>query len=137
MIIWTVFGQAGLIDVVTNLTANGEEVGATVNVTLNEIFAKEGLADADYSDYDGNVTDDSLRLVGEEGCDNYQMNKIFSGWYDAYKLMGEAGDGDVDWNEAAALEYLGAPAQNKAQRSPIKGKRIPIQALQLLVEARQ
>ena len=114
-------GQSDLVVLTTDLTSDGTTVSATVNQTMNEAFAQAGLADAGFTGYPGNVSDDALRLVGEEGCDNWQMNKIYSGWYDAYKLM-DFESGNINWNEAAALEFLGPPAMNLPQRAQISGK---------------
>lgn len=50
----------------------------------------------------------SINLKGWEGCTNDQSAKISAAWENAVKMAG-ALDGNIDWNEAAAVEYLGPP----------------------------
>jgi hypothetical protein len=54
----------------------------------------------------------SINLVGWEGCSNSQRAKISQGWEGAIKMAG-ALQGDVMFNEAAAVEYLGPPVHTE------------------------
>jgi hypothetical protein len=51
----------------------------------------------------------SINLKGWQNCDNAQMAKISSAWENAVK-MAAALRGNINFNEAAAVEYLGPPA---------------------------
>lgn len=102
-----------------DFTESGQEIMVTYNVTQQVAAAQIGLAKADYPDYSGNVTADALNLVYWDGCDLEQQSEIYAGWYDAYKIMTQNKDGVPDWNEAAALEYLGANGLNNPQHGQI------------------
>lgn len=52
-------------------------------------------------------------------CTGYQQTLIFAGWYDAYKIMDANKNGLPDWNEAAALEFLGPNGIKNAQQAQI------------------
>ncbi|KAI9761721.1 MAG: hypothetical protein M1840_001725, partial [Geoglossum simile] len=65
---------------------------------------------------------DNLRtqLVGFEGCDQTKQNTIRQAWRDSWQIMDVIGDININWDEAAAVEFLGPPAFNQGQRAAIQ-----------------
>lgn len=62
-------------------------------------------------------------LYGYTGCKEFPgaKGKIDGAYYDAWVMSNTAGvASDIDWNSAAALEFLGAPGLNKAQQPKIQ-----------------
>lgn len=79
----------------------------------------------DWSSFDGNVTDLATKLVRWDGCDDTQKRQIYSGWQQSWKIMNQLyyeAYYDFNFNEAAAVEYLGPPALNEPQQDAIKGE---------------
>ncbi|CAK1364023.1 hypothetical protein CB0940_04010 [Cercospora beticola] len=60
-------------------------------------------------------------LYGWEGCQPGQKDKIKKAYYDAWTMSSLDGvKANIDWNEAAALEFLGPPGLNKPQQAQIQ-----------------
>ncbi|KAJ7161200.1 glycoside hydrolase family 18 protein [Mycena filopes] len=76
---------------------------------------------AQFTDYD--IGDLATRLIGWDKCTKPQRTAIYSGWQQSWKIMNllykEAKAG-INFNEASAVEYLGAPALNEGQQSHFK-----------------
>ncbi|KIW10169.1 hypothetical protein PV08_11130 [Exophiala spinifera] len=70
------------------------------------------------------LNDTNLRgtwLWGFNGCDNVQTANIKEAYNDFKTLSNTEGVlSNIDWNSAAALEYLGPPGFNKKQRKQIQ-----------------
>ncbi|KAG8528400.1 uncharacterized protein KY384_007318 [Bacidia gigantensis] len=81
----------------TQFTEDGKDVSVTVNVTAQTIVTKAGLALSGVTDYDGDVDTDALNLINFNGCRAWQPPIIYSGWYQAYKIMNQNKDGVTDW----------------------------------------
>ncbi|KAI9759921.1 MAG: hypothetical protein M1840_003064, partial [Geoglossum simile] len=60
------------------------------------------------------------RLVGYDGCDTTQSDAIDLAWVDSWQVMDISRDINIDWNEAAAVEYLGPPGFNQGSRPMIQ-----------------
>ena len=62
-------------------------------------------------------------LYSYDGCSNILggKDKINNAYYDSWLVANTEGvKSDIDWNNAAALEYLGAPGLNTAQQPQIQ-----------------
>lgn len=62
-------------------------------------------------------------LYGYNGCKNFAgaKGKIDGAYYDAWVMSNTDGvNSDIDWNNAAALEFLGAPGLNQDKQSQIQ-----------------
>ena len=62
-------------------------------------------------------------LYGYTGCKKYPgaKGKIDGAYYDAWQLSNTEGvASDIDWNNAAALEFLGPPGLNRNQQAEIQ-----------------
>lgn len=80
----------------------------------------------DMSTFDGNVSDLASRLVGWEGCSGKGVSAaVYSGWQQSWKLMNhvysEAKKG-IDFNSAAAIEFIGPPALSQPFQKSINDK---------------
>lgn len=79
------------------------------------------LSDYDISEFDTyNFTDLATRLIGFDGCTDDQEKAITSGWQQSWKIMNhiyQVAEKGIDFNEAAAVEFLGPPAYNQQQQS--------------------
>jgi hypothetical protein len=104
------------ITVTTNVTDSGEPVTVTVNVTEAVAGFNAGLALSNAS-FSGNVTIAATRLILYNGCSYSQRSQIYAGWQDSWQLMG-ATEKDINFNEGAAIDFLGAPGLNK----PVQGR---------------
>ncbi|KAH8811545.1 glycoside hydrolase family 18 protein [Xylogone sp. PMI_703] len=101
---------------------------STISVKLAEKYFTSALSTSGYnmSSFNGNVTDLATKLVRWDGCDDTQKTAIYSGWQQSWKIMNLMYHNafyDFNFNEAAAVEYLGAPALNKDQQDAIKDLR--------------
>ncbi|KAB8198899.1 hypothetical protein BDV34DRAFT_218516 [Aspergillus parasiticus] len=81
----------------------------------------------DTPDVTGTVSPNNIRgtyLYGYVGCNEHfkgAKGKIDDAYYDAWLISNTAGVvSDIDWNSAAALEFLGAPGLNKVQQPQIQ-----------------
>jgi hypothetical protein len=54
----------------------------------------------------------SVNLIGFNGCSDKQKKTITSAWEDAVKMGQALRDTKVDWNSAAAIDYLGPSKYN-------------------------
>lgn len=61
----------------------------------------------------------SINLKGWENCDNEKRAKISSAWENGVKLAA-ALDGNINFNEAAAVEYLGPPVFTEKYQDSIR-----------------
>jgi hypothetical protein len=66
-------------------------------------------------------------LVGYEGCDNTKKTKIDEAFSQAKKIFDVIRDAQIDWNSAAAVEFLGPPGFNQNMQSVIQGEQEKIQ----------
>ncbi|KAI9761719.1 MAG: hypothetical protein M1840_001723 [Geoglossum simile] len=66
--------------------------------------------------------DDDLRtqLVGFDGCNAQRVDAIRQAWRDSRPVMDVIRDININWNEAAALEYLGPPGYNRPNQAAIQ-----------------
>ncbi|KAI9170782.1 hypothetical protein HJFPF1_00255 [Paramyrothecium foliicola] len=87
-----------------------------------DFVAALDISKYDLSTFDSNVTDLATRLTGWEGCDVDERRLIYAGWQQSWKIMNllykEASA--INFNEAAAVEYLGPPALNQGEQSAIQ-----------------
>ena len=61
------------------------------------------------------------RLVGFDGCNYHDKEQaIKAAWQQSWDVMDVIRDLDIDWNEAAALEFLGPPGYNKPFQDAIQ-----------------
>ena len=76
---------------------------------------------------DGDVVALATTLRGFEGCDKVRKQDIYSGWYQSWELMNfiRPKVNNMDFNSAAAVEYLGPPAIISPYFDRIKGMRPP------------
>jgi hypothetical protein len=92
----------------------------------NEALFTAALAQSEYdlASFNGNVSDLATRLIRYDGCNRLQKQQIYAGWQQSWKIMNliykEAKNG-IDWNSAAAVEYLGAPLMNRDYQKAITG----------------
>lgn len=93
----------------------------TLEDSLESALDENAYSTSNFATY--NLTDLATKLTGWEGCtiENGMPSKaIYSGWVQSWKLMNlmykEAKSG-IDFNSAAAVEYLAPPAQNYPQQS--------------------
>jgi hypothetical protein len=88
----------------------------------------QALSTSNYnlSSFDSNLTALSTHLISFNGCDAFEKEQILSGWQQSWKLMNFIvnleSSGGINFNEAAALEYLAPPAYNTAQQAAIRSK---------------
>jgi hypothetical protein len=61
------------------------------------------------------------QLVGFDGCGTDKGNKILGAWRESWGIMDVIRKDKVNWNEAAALEYLGPPGYNSGRQGDIQG----------------
>ncbi|KAH8707178.1 hypothetical protein GQ44DRAFT_777468 [Phaeosphaeriaceae sp. PMI808] len=61
----------------------------------------------------------SINLKGWEECNRDQIAKISAAWENAVK-MADALEGNINFNEGAAIEYLGPPAYTEAYEDTIR-----------------
>lgn len=99
--------------------ANATGTSVSVDIPAQTSAYVAGLQLSDTPADSGNVTADTIRLVNFNGCSNMAgvsnaEAQIYSGWQQAQKIMGVEAikNGEVDFNTAGALEYLGAAGLN-------------------------
>jgi hypothetical protein len=88
---------------------------------ITEAIATSGYNISDFADF--NLTILATALIGEDGCDDLQKKQIRSGWVESWKIMNymyKVAKAGIDFNEAAAVEYLGPPSMNQDQWSNYK-----------------
>jgi hypothetical protein len=61
------------------------------------------------------------RLIGYDGCSSGQRNDIDNAFWDTRPIMDEIREHDIDFNGAAALEFLGPPSYNRPRQADIQG----------------
>ena len=86
---------------------------------------KGALIDSEYNltDSDGDIGTLATRLFGWEGCGGWGSSKrkaIYSGWQQSWQLMDAVKGKNLDFNNAAALEYLSPPFENEQDQAAIK-----------------
>lgn len=99
----------------------------SMNITqaTNEFMEALDTSGYNMSSFDGNVTDLATRLVRWDGCDSVNKRLIYSGWQQSWKIMNKMYYNayyDMNFNEAAAVEYLGPPATNARWQDSYKGE---------------
>ena len=67
----------------------------------------------------------SVNIGGWQGCSTAQQNAIYDAYEDAMK-MAELVKGDIDWHEAAAIDFLGPERLNKAGQDNIKSEQLEL-----------
>ncbi|KAG8670653.1 hypothetical protein FPOAC2_07496 [Fusarium poae] len=77
-----------------------------------DIF-KAALRDSRYNLTEKDVGETATRLFGWQGCSNSQRKDIYSGWQQSWKMMDAVQGNNLNWNEAAALDYLAPPFINE------------------------
>ena len=79
------------------------------------------LSDYDTSEFGSyKFTDLETRLVGFDGCTTAKKVAITCGWPHPWKSMNDiytVAKNGIDFNEAAAVEFLGPPAFNQDEQS--------------------
>ncbi|KAJ6014734.1 hypothetical protein N7540_009325 [Penicillium herquei] len=88
---------------------------------MMEAIATTGYNISDFADF--NLTILGTALIGNDGCTALQKQQIKSGWVQSWKIMNyiyKVAKAGIDFNEAAAVEYLGPPSMNKDQWSNYK-----------------
>ncbi|EAW20625.1 uncharacterized protein NFIA_030580 [Aspergillus fischeri NRRL 181] len=88
---------------------------------ITEAIATSGYNISDFADF--NLTILGTALTGEDGCTTLQKKQIRSGWVESWKIMNyiyKVAKAGIDFNEAAAVEYLGPPSMNQDQWSNYK-----------------
>ncbi|KAF4441616.1 Killer toxin subunits alpha beta [Fusarium acutatum] len=88
------------------------------------------LRDSQYNltEADGDIGDFATRLFGFEGCGGWGYPKrkaIYSGWQQAWYMMDAIRGKDLNWNEAAAVEFFAPPFINEEEQSAIKSTIFP------------
>lgn len=107
----SVIGQQDA-QITTNVTQDQMEVTITNN---NEEAVKAFKAALELSETtvdDGFIEPLATRLVKYDGCNDQQKKEIYSGWQQSWKIMEASKNGVIDFNSAAALEFLGASGLN-------------------------
>ena len=66
-------------------------------------------------------------LVGYESCNDGQQQKIKDAFDHAKRIFNVIRDSQIDWNSAAAVEFLGPPGFNQNMQSVIQGEQARIQ----------
>lgn len=69
--------------------------------------------------YAQEVVVEGTKLINWDSCDSGQQKVIKEAWVDAIKLA--EGAKNIQWNSAAALQFLGPQAYNKEDQPKIQG----------------
>lgn len=88
---------------------------------MTEAIATTGYNISDFANF--NLTILGTALIGNEKCTALQKQQIRSGWVQSWKIMNyiyKVAKASIDFNEAAAVEYLGPPSMNQDQWSKYK-----------------
>lgn len=118
-------GMDRAIDLATFTESVDDEV-ASLDVEALETDFETGLTLSGYDTSEFttyNLSDLATRLIGWEGCTTARgmpRAVVYSGWQQSWKLMNrmkEEANGGMDFNSAAAIEYLGPPALNQGQQA--------------------
>lgn len=100
----------------------------SVEEAVDDFMAALEESEYDMSSFDGNVTLLATKLVRWSGCGpagSARRKAIYAGWQQSWKLMNnifDVANKGINWNEAAAVEYLGPPALNGDKRGDMTGK---------------
>ncbi|KAF4420538.1 Killer toxin subunits alpha/beta [Fusarium austroafricanum] len=78
------------------------------------------LSDSGYNFTGRDIVNSATRLFGWEGCSTAQSTAIYSGWQQSWKMMDAVQGDNLNWNEAAALDYLSPPFINEEEQAAIK-----------------
>ncbi|OTA93939.1 hypothetical protein M434DRAFT_395173 [Hypoxylon sp. CO27-5] len=102
-----------LTTVSTNITSDRQPVSVDIDVKRATLLLQTAL-DAEATTYDGDIGDAATRLVRYDGCDNHDVNEIYKGWVQSWKIMNQVLSevDNINWNEASAVDYLGPPGVN-------------------------
>lgn len=124
--LYSSLGFGGAVEWALDLITFVEGVTAaesSLNVTEAEEDFTAALSLSNYNISDFTTYNLSLlatRLLGWNGCTELQKKQIYSGWQQSWKIMNyiqSVAEDGINFNEAAAVEYLGAPGTNKEQRT--------------------
>ncbi len=120
------YGFAGSVEWAVDLAQfvlGQDEHSPGVSVAQMESEFNDALTLSNYNTSlfaDYNFTDLATRLESFRGCNGLQRRAIYSGWQQSWKIMNliysETKNG-LDLNSAAALEYLGPPADSGTKKS--------------------
>jgi hypothetical protein len=83
-----------------------------------------GINVADFANY--NLSDLSTRLIGWDECTAAKgrpWQTVYSGWQQSWKIMNliySLASKGINFNEASAVEYLGAPGSTLSRRQDFK-----------------
>ncbi|CAJ0552337.1 Ff.00g063160.m01.CDS01 [Fusarium sp. VM40] len=81
---------------------------------------RAALLDSRYNYTEGDVSEAATRLFGWQGCSSAQRQAIYSGWQQSWKMMDVVKGDNLDWNQAAAIDYLGDPFNNDEDQAEMK-----------------
>ncbi|PKX92837.1 uncharacterized protein P174DRAFT_432208 [Aspergillus novofumigatus IBT 16806] len=88
---------------------------------ITEVIATSGYNISDFADF--NLTILATALISEDGCTVLQKKQIRLGWVESWNIMNymyKVAKAGINFNEAAAVEYLGPPSMNQDQWSNYK-----------------
>ncbi|KAI1282375.1 hypothetical protein F5Y07DRAFT_237858 [Xylaria sp. FL0933] len=116
-----IFVRQSNISVTTNITSNGQAVTVSINAT-EAISDFQAALEAEGVTYDGDVEIAATRLINYDGCNTVRRGLIYQGWIQSWKIMNQILKevDNMNWNEAAAVEYLGPPGLNKGVQADIQ-----------------
>ncbi|RGP66172.1 glycoside hydrolase family 18 [Fusarium sporotrichioides] len=81
---------------------------------------KAALLDSRYNFTEKDIGETATRLFGWQGCSTSQSRAIYSGWQQSWKMMDAVQGKNLNFNEAAAFEYLAPPFINEEDQVEIK-----------------
>ncbi|KAK4188151.1 hypothetical protein QBC35DRAFT_463225 [Podospora australis] len=114
-------GDAGGDDANT-LTVSAVQPGPAISENVEAFMA--ALHEGEYQE--GPIDDDKVgalaAVLSFHKCDKGEKDKIYAGWQQSWILMDyiKPKVSSIDWNSAAALEYLGPPGINRPNQERIK-----------------
>ncbi|KUI60668.1 Killer toxin subunits alpha/beta [Cytospora mali] len=125
--LYSSYNFAGSVEWAVDLTnfvqsVADEEASENITALEDDFTAALSISDYDISNFTAyNLTDLATRLVGWEGCEYnedtfpilHPQRIIYSGWQQSWKIMNymyNVAKSGINFNEAAAVEYLGPPA---------------------------
>ncbi|GIC84384.1 uncharacterized protein Aud_000200 [Aspergillus udagawae] len=88
---------------------------------IMEAIAASGYNTSNFTNF--NLTILGTALISKDGCTPLQKQQIKSGWVESWEIMNymyKVAKAGINFNEAAAVEYLGPPSMNQDQWSNYK-----------------
>jgi chitinase len=107
----------------TSISPNPNGTKADLNMTEAEVDFTAALLLSNYNISEFTIYNLSLlviKIVSWTRCSEPDKTIIFLGWQQSWKIMNHiqgVTKSGIDFNEAAAIEYLGAPATNGGQQT--------------------